>query len=49
MIDAYRSQGIFAHEDPVRAVADRVERLAPTTPRFASRNSPTVACCSVVA
>jgi flavorubredoxin len=29
MIDLYRSIGIFAHEDPVRAVADRIERLGP--------------------
>jgi flavorubredoxin len=29
MLDAYRSSGIFAHEEPVRAVAHRVEKLAP--------------------
>ena len=29
MIDAYRRNGIFAHEKPVRAVADRIEQLAP--------------------
>jgi flavorubredoxin len=29
MIEQYRNIGIFAHENPVRAVADRIERLAP--------------------
>jgi flavorubredoxin len=29
MINVYRAVGIFAHENPVRAVADRIERLAP--------------------
>ncbi|HEY2602116.1 MAG TPA: hypothetical protein VGI67_11205 [Thermoleophilaceae bacterium] len=29
MIEMYRGAGIFAHEDPVRAVADRIEGLAP--------------------
>ncbi len=29
MIEAYRRYGIFAHEDPVRAVVRRLERLAP--------------------
>ena len=29
MLDAYRRIGIFAHEDPVRLVAGRIERLAP--------------------
>lgn len=29
MIGAYRQYGIFAHEDPVRAVARRIEALAP--------------------
>lgn len=29
MIEVYRNIGIFAHEDPVRTVADRIERLAP--------------------
>jgi flavorubredoxin len=29
MIAGYRDSGIFAHEDPVRAVASRVEGLAP--------------------
>jgi flavorubredoxin len=29
MIEMYRSAGIFAHEKPVRAVADRIEALAP--------------------
>jgi flavorubredoxin len=29
MLDAYRTLGIFAHEDPVRAVAGRIEALAP--------------------
>jgi flavorubredoxin len=29
MVDVYRSVGIFAHEQPVRAVADRIEALAP--------------------
>lgn len=29
MLANYRSAGIFAHELPVRAVADRIERLAP--------------------
>jgi flavorubredoxin len=30
MLDAYRTFGIFAHEDPVRAVAERVDELGPT-------------------
>jgi len=29
MLEVYRSVGIFAHENPVRAVADRIEQLAP--------------------
>jgi flavorubredoxin len=29
MLEAYRAVGIFAHEDPVRAVARRIESLAP--------------------
>lgn len=29
MVDAYRNNGIFAHEDPVRAVAERVQHLSP--------------------
>src|SRR4051794_28835409 len=29
MIEVYRSIGIFAHENPVRAVSERIERLAP--------------------
>jgi flavorubredoxin len=29
MLEVYRGVGIFAHEAPVRAVADRIERLAP--------------------
>jgi flavorubredoxin len=29
MIEMYRAAGIFAHEKPVRAVADRIEALAP--------------------
>ena len=29
MLEVYRAVGIFAHEDPVRAVADRIEKLAP--------------------
>lgn len=29
MIAGYRESGIFAHEDPVRAVADRIDALAP--------------------
>ena len=29
MLEVYRAVGIFAHEDPVRAVADRIEGLAP--------------------
>jgi flavorubredoxin len=29
MVDYYRAGGIFAHEDPVRRVADRIEALAP--------------------
>jgi flavorubredoxin len=29
MIDVYRSVGIFAHENPVRAVAERIEQLTP--------------------
>jgi hypothetical protein len=29
MIELYRGAGIFAHEKPVRAVADRIEALAP--------------------
>src|SRR5919109_4198488 len=28
MIDLYRAAGIFAHENPVRAVADRIEEIA---------------------
>lgn len=30
MLDAYRAYGIFAHEDPVRAVARRVDELQPS-------------------
>jgi flavorubredoxin len=30
MLRAYRSYGIFAHEDPVRAVARRIEALGPS-------------------
>lgn len=30
MIEACRSNGIFAHENPVRAVADRIEALSPS-------------------
>jgi flavorubredoxin len=29
MLDVYRNVGIFAHEDPVRAVVDRIETIAP--------------------
>jgi flavorubredoxin len=29
MLDVYRAVGIFAHEDPVRAVVDRLEALDP--------------------
>jgi len=29
MLEVYRTIGIFAHEDPVRAVADRIEQLGP--------------------
>jgi flavorubredoxin len=29
MVEVYRSVGIFAHENPVRAVVDRIEQLAP--------------------
>jgi flavorubredoxin len=29
MLEAYRSVGVFAHENPVRAVAERIESLAP--------------------
>jgi len=29
MIEVYRGIGIFAHENPVRAVVDRIEALAP--------------------
>ena len=29
MLEVYRGGGIFAHETPVRAVADRIEQLAP--------------------
>jgi len=29
MLDVYRGVGIFAHEDPVRAVVDRIEALDP--------------------
>jgi hypothetical protein len=29
MLEVYRRVGIFAHEDPVRAVADRIASLAP--------------------
>jgi hypothetical protein len=29
MLEAYRMYGIFAHEDPVRAVTERIEQLAP--------------------
>lgn len=29
MVEVYRAVGIFAHEKPVRAVADRIEGLAP--------------------
>jgi flavorubredoxin len=29
MLDVYRGVGIFAHEDPVRAVVDRIEALEP--------------------
>jgi hypothetical protein len=29
MLEVYRNGGIFAHENPVREVADRIERLAP--------------------
>jgi flavorubredoxin len=29
MLEVYRGGGIFAHEDPVRAVAGRIEQLAP--------------------
>jgi flavorubredoxin len=30
MLEVYRAVGIFAHEQPVRAVAERVEKLAPS-------------------
>jgi flavorubredoxin len=30
MLAAYRAFGIFAHEDPVRAVAQRIEKLSPS-------------------
>jgi flavorubredoxin len=30
MIEVYRAVGIFAHENPVRTVVDRIEELAPT-------------------
>jgi flavorubredoxin len=29
MVELYRGAGIFAHEDPVRAVSRRIEELAP--------------------
>jgi flavorubredoxin len=29
MLEVYRQVGIFAHEEPVRAMADRIEALAP--------------------
>ncbi len=29
MLEVYRGVGIFAHENPVRAVADRIEKIAP--------------------
>jgi flavorubredoxin len=29
MLEAYRMYGIFAHEDPVRAVASRIEQVRP--------------------
>jgi flavorubredoxin len=29
MLEGYRGTGIFAHEDPIRAVVDRIEGLAP--------------------
>ncbi len=29
MLEVYRQVGIFAHENPVRAVANRIEQLAP--------------------
>ena len=29
MLGVYRAVGIFAHEDPVRAVVDRIEPLDP--------------------
>lgn len=29
MVDFYREVGIFAHENPVRSVVDRIEQLAP--------------------
>jgi flavorubredoxin len=29
MLEVYRNIGIFAHENPVRAVADRIEQIAP--------------------
>jgi flavorubredoxin len=29
MLEVYRNIGIFAHEDPVRAVVDRIETIAP--------------------
>ena len=29
MVDVYRNVGIFAHEDPVRAVVDRIEAIDP--------------------
>jgi flavorubredoxin len=30
MLEVYRGGGIFAHEDPVRAVADRIEDMSPS-------------------
>ena len=29
MLELYRGAGIFAHEEPVRAVSERIELLAP--------------------
>jgi len=29
MLEVYRAVGIFAHEDPVRAVVDRIEAVDP--------------------
>ena len=29
MVDVYRGIGIFAHENPVRAVVDRIEAIDP--------------------